>query len=122
MKIIKTEQFNTNNAWGFGGASGTSTKYDNGITVIAGRNSHRHTGTSSANCVYVDVEEGKDAFSVKLRRATKDTPEVASLNGVDTISVLRHDDNYMALVGNHETFSRWGLEYKRIRTIKIDTK
>ena len=47
MNIKSTTNFNTNNAWGFGGAIGTETVYANGYKIKTGRYCYRHTGTSS---------------------------------------------------------------------------
>ena len=46
MNEISKTKFNTNNAWGFGGAYGTTTKYDNNIVKREGTQCYRHTGTS----------------------------------------------------------------------------
>ena len=47
--VVKSEKINTNNAWGFGGKSGTWYRYANGFMYFSGSYSHRHTPDSSAN-------------------------------------------------------------------------
>lgn len=49
MQIIRTEKYNSNNAWGFGGRSGIYYYYDNGLRKFVGKYYYRHIGTSSAN-------------------------------------------------------------------------
>lgn len=88
MNIIKTETFNTNNGWGFGGKSGTLYMYDNNLSYEAARNHHRHTDTSSANQWYYNVDED---FRIPIRGATK------VLNG--DVYVYKIDDSYRAWCG-----------------------
>jgi hypothetical protein len=57
MQVIRTEEINTNNAWGFGGKIATVKTFDNGVVRVEGRNYHRHTGTSSANAWRVRLFE-----------------------------------------------------------------
>jgi hypothetical protein len=38
-------EFNSNNAWGFGGAFGKSYDFENGLEVRVGTACYRHTGT-----------------------------------------------------------------------------
>lgn len=57
--LISTKQINTNNDWGFGGWSGSIDKYSNGIIHHTGRNSYRHTGTSSHNEWYYEYAPGE---------------------------------------------------------------
>lgn len=126
MNVIRTSAFNTNNSWGFGGQVGRSKEYDNGLTLIAARNYCRHAPSYDGSCVYVAVDEGKDAFKVQLRKNEKSTTNVKNLEGVDIISVLRyndsHHDNYLALIGDFETVTKWGWVYTRIRTITLTKK
>lgn len=114
MKIIRTENFNTNNAWGFGGKVGKRTYYDNGICVEQSRYCHRHSGTSNGNCVWVNVAED---FSVKLR--TKKMNEVHGLKGIETITIFQHEESYRAIAGDVETFTQYGEEFIKIKTIKL---
>ena len=55
---IKTKNFNTNNAWGFGGAIGTETTYDNGTICRKGIACYRHAGTSRFERWY-KIENGE---------------------------------------------------------------
>jgi len=57
VSIIKTETVNTNNAWGFGGWSGTSTYYSNGVVHDKGRYSHRHTPSSTRNKYRIVIDD-----------------------------------------------------------------
>jgi hypothetical protein len=43
MKIVKRENYNTTNAWGFGGVIGERILYDNGIVHERGREYYRHS-------------------------------------------------------------------------------
>lgn len=51
---ISSETFNTNNAWGFGGGSGVSYKFNNGIEIRVGTASYRHAPPTPFVTVYRD--------------------------------------------------------------------
>jgi len=51
---VKTTDFNTNNAWGFGGGFGKEYTFANGVTIRKGKACFRHTGTTPFIAVYKD--------------------------------------------------------------------
>lgn len=53
-KAISTEPFNTNNAWGFGGAIGKSFKFKGGVEIRSGVASFRHLPPHHFTAVYLD--------------------------------------------------------------------
>lgn len=59
MKIVKRENYNTNNAWGFGGAVGERVEYDNGIGHLRGRSYYRHSPSSPYSRLFV-ILDGED--------------------------------------------------------------
>ena len=116
MKIIKTEDINTNNAWGFGGKSGTLITYDNGVEVFNGRNHHRHTPTSS--CKYVTIEV-LPKFSIGLR--TVQGAHVDSIKGVKTISIFssEHGTHWRAIAADLDEFQMYGENYVLVKKINL---
>ena len=107
--IVRKVNFNTNNAWGFGGSAGTDTYYDNDVIVRKARNYHRHSGTSSDNRIMVIVNE--DGFSITVReKMPKDA---------DEIRVFEYDGHYHATFKKVDNFSQYGWDYKLVKTIKI---
>jgi hypothetical protein len=48
------ESFNSNNAWGFGGAIGTRYKFEHDITLTIGKAYYRHADTTPYMTVRVD--------------------------------------------------------------------
>jgi len=70
------EEFNTNNAWGFGGAAGTRfVKGD--IEVRVGKAYYRHLPPSSFAAVYVD---GERVFDGSETRAVEKVKELLKTN------------------------------------------
>ena len=58
----KTEQFNSNNGWGFGGSSGTEYFLDGGVSVCIGSYSYRHLPSKK----FIKVrKDGFDKFEYK---------------------------------------------------------
>ncbi len=57
-ELLKTadshESFNTNNAWGFGGAYGTRYFYPNDVEIVVGTYCYRHTPSRPYVCVSHD--------------------------------------------------------------------
>ena len=51
-EIVDLEEFNSNNAWGFGGSIGTRTTYSNGYYRRKGRSCFRHSGTTPFDLFY----------------------------------------------------------------------
>ena len=49
MKLVKSEKFNTNNAWGFGGETGKHDTYENGFAHRHGTLSYRHQPSEKFN-------------------------------------------------------------------------
>ena len=45
-EVISVTEFNTNNAWGFGGGVGKEYAYKSGAKVRTGRAYYRHTGST----------------------------------------------------------------------------
>lgn len=108
MNVVRTWNEDTNNGWGFGGYNATFKEYDNGLITRIGHYSHRHTGTSSANQVFVRIAED---FSIPV-------DEMPTLKGVSVICVYRHGDSYIAYPKDKgETVEKWGWIYKKIKTI-----
>lgn len=58
MQVIRTENVNTNNGWGFGGKLGKNYYYDNGLIEFKGKYCYRHMGTSKAHTWYVTTPDG----------------------------------------------------------------
>lgn len=119
MNIVRTQKVNTNNAWGFGGKVGTYTFYDNGIYSFVGRNSHRHSGTSSANAVYVQIEV---EFGIRIRKSlnsNKDLSKISELDSVVTIFVDHNEAHFVAVNGDHDKASFYGQEYKIFKKVII---
>lgn len=50
--IVSTEEFNTNNAWGFGGAVGTQTNYVSGVYKRTGKAYYRHLPPAAFTTFY----------------------------------------------------------------------
>lgn len=118
MNIIRKNQVNTNNAWGFGGLIGVETEYDNGIITIIGSNCHRHTGTSSANAIYVRIYKN---FTIEVRKGVG-LKGIATLNGIDTISIFssKHGSHWQAIGKDLDSLELYGEQYKLVRKIKIN--
>jgi hypothetical protein len=74
-QLIRIENFNTNNGWGFGGVSGNRYYYDNGICIIKGSRSYRHTGGSGYSKVtYQGIEVvGANGMPTKLFKYISNT-------------------------------------------------
>ena len=51
IKPIKSEPYNSNNAWGFGGARGTKYTYESGAVLFIGFAGSRHQGESRFHTV-----------------------------------------------------------------------
>lgn len=115
MNIVNRQSFNSNNSWGFGGWTGYEETYDNGIILRVGRNHHRHTGTSSANAVYVKID---DDFSISVLKSSRRS-HLSSLKGVSVISVWEYDGHYIALAEDVDVLEKYGWNYNKIKTIQI---
>lgn len=117
MKLISTREFNTCNALGFGGAKGTEYEYDNGVIEIKGRNYHRHTGTSSANSVYVRIHK---KFTIEVRKDVG-LSGIGKLDKITTISVLKspNSSHWQAIGKDLDRLSLYGEDYLLDRKIQI---
>ena len=116
IQVIKTWSENTNNAWGFGGYNCSFTEYDNGVIVREGRNSHRHTGNSSANAILVRVAED---FVIYLRKTVDSYTDITKLSAVDFISVFEYDGHYKAVAKDLDSLTCYGWNYNLIKKIQI---
>lgn len=67
-------KFNTTNAWGFGGSTGTDYTFPNGVKLRKANAHYRHT-KSSAYCILYG-QDGKRVFEVS--RMTKEHWEIVS--------------------------------------------
>jgi len=79
MKPIKTEPFNTNNGWGFGGGQGVQHTYANGVYVRIGRAGYRHSIAQDTGFVCYYNSDGYrliDIDTIQFRNGT-----VLCLNG-----------------------------------------
>lgn len=116
MQVIKTWSENTNNDWGFGGYNCDFTEYDNGVIKRIGRYSHRHTGTSSANCVMVRVSK---YFYLPIKSSAKSTRYVSTLKGVECISVFNYGTHYQAIAKDINELECYGWDYNLLKKIQI---
>lgn len=116
MQVIKTESVNTNNGWGFGGWSGTLTEYDNGIVIRKGRFSHRHTGTSSANAVFVRIDE---EFTIGVKSSIDSLYPITNLGKIKCISVFENKEHYLAIAKDIDEATKYGEQYKLVKKINI---
>ena len=118
MKVVKTETFNTNNAWGFGGSIGRREYYDNGIITITGTGYTRHSGTYSANRVHVLIEDG---FSIPVIQKADGHNEVRKLDGIEAISIFScpDDRHFQAVAKDIDELELYGKQYKLIRKITL---
>ena len=116
MKIVKTEDVNTNNAWGFGGKAGKLTTYDNGIEVFSGRLYHRHAPPSVCNYVSIEV---RPKFSIGLR--TVRGAHIASIEGVKAISIFssEHGSHWQAIAEDLDQFEMYGENYVLVKKINV---
>lgn len=62
---VKTQDFNTCNAWGFGGGVGKEYTFANGITIRKGTAYYRHLPSTHFIAVYKDGERVIDEISLK---------------------------------------------------------
>lgn len=61
--IVKTESFNTNNSWGFGGGIGTYTYYDNDFVYKVYKAFYRHSPSTRHKELYFVL--GEDLIVVR---------------------------------------------------------
>lgn len=83
MNPIKTERFNTNNGWGFGGAIGVETIYDNGLFCRKGRNYFRHTPSESFERWFIEFEGDKYELNKKPKPGDKIFKTIRGEDGED---------------------------------------
>lgn len=113
MKVVKTENYNTNNDWGFGGVIGVETTYDNGLITRNGQAHFRHLRPTDYFKVYVEFEgdriEVADFASYKEFKSL----EKVSIYKNETALTARAGDADEVEVGYH------GMA-KRVHTITIN--
>ena len=83
--VVSQEDFNTNNAWGFGGGYGTQFKYENGFVCRKGNACYRHTGESAFT---------KWSYEAN---GVKGNAKLASAPVVHIYLVLDSNDHYLPL-------------------------
>lgn len=96
-------EFNTNNAWGFGGAKGLTYTHQNGFIVSKGRNYHRHTGTSS----YFDVSFSNERLKIKDVVVLYNDQDI-DFSSIKEITFIEGEDNRLdaVIVGDKETVEK----------------
>ena len=95
MNVISTESINTNNGWGFGGKSGTLTKYDNGLEVFSGKYHYRHHPSSDASYVRFTYKgkQGQFVNASTLFGVTKSNVFVVDFVGSNYSPLFNVGDN-----------------------------
>lgn len=113
MNLIKTESFNTNNPWGFGGKVGRTEYYSNGLVVTVARNYHRHTGTSSANEIGLSYKG--DVIPIIY------SPSVEEILDSGILFIYQNETgfNIASLKDKGDAFERNYHNYKLIDKVKI---
>lgn len=123
MQVVKTESFNTNNAWGFGGSSGTDTYHDNDIVIRRARNSHRHTGTSSDDRIGITHtdKEGREVLCwvIGPQGGGYIKPARAKTFGSITLYADETERYIFARVGNAAEVNYYGTLCKKVKTIYL---
>lgn len=118
MQVVKTESFNTNNDWGFGGAAGVYTYYDNGLVVKKGKAYFRHSPPESFEYVLVNYDNTLLIIS----------DLVTSLKGlqkmkVESVSVYKSEDDerdfIIARTGEEAEINYHGTLLKKVKTIYL---
>lgn len=84
-KAIKTEEFNTTNAWGFGGDIGTRYYYRNGVVITIAKTYTRHRGGFS--------------FTKVVAPYKGDDPNIVTTTVLDK-SGLKLSDKQLEAIGN----------------------
>jgi hypothetical protein len=62
--MSKVTNFNTTNAWGFGGSIGTSTILDCGIVIVKGKAFYRHAPPSYYKKIYFSPTSDDSSFKI----------------------------------------------------------
>jgi len=118
MQVVKKWTENTNNDWGFGGYNATFTEYDNGIIERKGRYSHRHTGTSSADKIFIKVYED---FEIPVRKNANGYSHVSKLKDINCVSVFYNEKPGHAVAINKDldNFELYGETYTLIKKVIV---
>lgn len=103
MKILSKKEYNTNNAWGFGGVAGIEYTFENGLTLVEGQAYYRHLNPEPAFLLRLNGEriheEGRlvtsEGLTIKLQkflnrtfRRNEDIVIVCVENGLYSVSKL----------------------------------
>lgn len=106
MNTISKTSFNSNNAWGFGGISGTRELFDNGFIIETGRAYFRHHPSEAVTKYYCAVLPD---FKVQIIGKKS-----------NTVSIYNFDNNWLAVFGDPaESYERFGLKYNFVRSISL---
>lgn len=96
MNKVSETKFNTNNAWGFGGAAGTETVYDNGLVNQKGKYYYRHTSSQSFDNWYVQTDEDRYDLNKKPKQGDIIFKVTRGENGRDFYTVAKTPEEAIA--------------------------
>lgn len=121
--LVRKENFNTNNSWGFGGSYGTHEYYSNGVVITKGEACFRHAPSESYEKAGFMLEGSEEKMPVYKRESGMQFLRalVRLVMNSDKLFVYENETGYrVALVDRTDDWFSCGChEYRFLKEVLI---